>query len=90
MSTETNVSAQQSFDEAVNKGDFDAVETLVAPDSVDHDPAPGQEPGPAGYRCLFGEMRSDIGRHLTSTTQPGSPAAARRAQWGESGATVLR
>lgn len=47
MSTETHVSAQQSFDEAVNKGDFDAVETLVAPDSVDHDPAPGQEPGPA-------------------------------------------
>jgi len=47
VSTETNVSAQQSFDEAVNMGDVEAVETLVAPDSVDHDPAPGQEPGPA-------------------------------------------
>lgn len=31
---------------------------LVAPARVDHDPAPGQGPGPQGYRDLFGQMRT--------------------------------
>jgi len=34
------------------------LDDLVAPDSVDHDPAPGQGPGPQGYRDFFGDLRT--------------------------------
>jgi len=57
MSTSDNIAAQQAFGEAVNSGSLD-FDLLVAPDSVDHDPAPGQVPGPAGYRALFAELRA--------------------------------
>ena len=30
----------------------------MALDAVDHDPAPGQAPGPNGYKSFFGEMRA--------------------------------
>ncbi|MGI8869618.1 MAG: ester cyclase [Mycobacteriales bacterium] len=53
-----NLAVQEAFGEAVNNGNLDALNDLVAPDSVDHDPAPGQGPGPQGYRDLFSEMRS--------------------------------
>ncbi|MEO3938976.1 ester cyclase [Dermatophilaceae bacterium Soc4.6] len=58
MSKDRNVAAQQAFGEAVNSGDLDAFDQLVAPDAVDHDPAPGQSPGPNGYKSFFGEMRT--------------------------------
>ena len=58
MSTQDNIAAQQAFGEAVNNGDFAAFDELVAPDVVDHDPAPQQGPGPDGYRRLFSELRS--------------------------------
>lgn len=54
----TNIAAQEAFGEAINTGDIDAFDDLVAPSSVDHDPAPGQQPGPEGYKQFFGEMRS--------------------------------
>ena len=54
----TNVAAQQAFGEAVNTGNLEAFDDLVAPDSVDHDPAPGQGPGPDGYKSFFTEMRT--------------------------------
>ncbi len=54
----TNVAAQQAFGEAVNTGNLDAFDDLVAPDSVDHDPAPGQGPGPDGYKAFFTDMRT--------------------------------
>ena len=57
MTTSDNIAAQQAFGEAVNSGSLD-FDQLVAPDSVDHDPAPGQVPGPNGYRALFGELRA--------------------------------
>jgi steroid delta-isomerase-like uncharacterized protein len=57
MSTSDNIAAQQAFGEAVNSGSLD-FDLLVAPDSVDHDPAPGQVPGPTGYRALFAELRA--------------------------------
>ena len=31
---------------------------VVASDCVDHDPAPGQVPGPEGYRMFFTQMRT--------------------------------
>ncbi len=58
MTREDNIAAQERFGAAVNSGDLDALDALVAPDAVDHDPGPGQVPGPAGYRSLFGEMRT--------------------------------
>ncbi|MWV51330.1 ester cyclase [Rathayibacter sp. VKM Ac-2803] len=58
MSREKNIASQQAFGEAVNAGDFAAFDELVAPDSVDHDPAPGQAAGPEGYAAFFGELRT--------------------------------
>ena len=73
MTRETNIDSQQRFGAAVNSGDLGALDDLVKPDSVDHDPAPGQTPGPAGYREMFSEPRiafPDLHievEHLTAT-----------------------
>jgi len=73
MSRDANNAAQQSFGDAVNSGDLAAITAVVAPDSVDHDPAPGQGPGPEGYQAMFTELRTafpdlhvDV-EHLTAT-----------------------
>ena len=57
MSKEQNAAALTKFAEAVNTGKYELFDEVVAPNSVDHDPAPGQVPGPEGYRALFTEMR---------------------------------
>ncbi|MFF4899008.1 ester cyclase [Streptomyces sp. NPDC001068] len=57
MAQEANIAAQTAFGEAVVSGDLDALDRIVAADSVDHDPAPGQGPGPDGYKGMFGELR---------------------------------
>ena len=54
----TNIAAQEAFGEAVNSGNLDAFDDLIAPDSIDHDPAPGQAPGPDGFKGFFTEMRT--------------------------------
>jgi steroid delta-isomerase-like uncharacterized protein len=58
MSKETNIAAQKKFGEAVNSSNYELFKDLVAEDAVDHDPAPGQVPGPDGYADFFGMMRS--------------------------------
>jgi predicted ester cyclase len=58
MSQQTNIAAQTAFGEAVVTGNLDALDQVVAPGSVDHDPAPGQGPGPEGYKAMFGELRA--------------------------------
>lgn len=58
MTRDQNIASQQAFGEAVNAGDFEALDELVLPDAVDHDPAPGQVPGPKGYAAFFGELRT--------------------------------
>ncbi len=58
MSKEQNAQALAKFAEAVNTGKYELFDEAVAPDSVDHDPAPGQGPGPKGYRAFFTEMRT--------------------------------
>ncbi len=69
----TNIAAQEAFGEAVNTGNLGALDDLVAADSVDHDPAPGQGPGPQGFRDMFTEMRTAFPdlhievEHLTAT-----------------------
>ena len=58
MSAKTNVASQERFGAAVNSGDLDTFDELVATDAVDHDPAPNQGPGPQGYKDMFGELRT--------------------------------
>ena len=58
MSKEVNLAALGKFAEAVNTGNFTLFDEAVAPESIDHDPAPGQVPGPEGYRMFFGQMRT--------------------------------
>ena len=58
MARETNIAAQEQFGKAINTGDFSLFDAVVAPDSVDHDPAPGQGPGPTGFRQFFTELRT--------------------------------
>jgi steroid delta-isomerase-like uncharacterized protein len=57
MSKSESVAAAQRFGEIVNSGEFDKFAEVVAPNSVDHDPAPGQAPGPGGYMAFFSTMR---------------------------------
>jgi steroid delta-isomerase-like uncharacterized protein len=58
MSKETSLTALMKFAEAVNTGKFELFDQVVAPDCIDHDPAEGQVPGPAGYRMFFSQMRT--------------------------------
>lgn len=58
MSTEGNIELQTKFGDAVNSGDLTAFDELVAANCVDHDPAPTQEQGPAGYRAFFTQLRT--------------------------------
>lgn len=73
MSRDANIAAQERFGAAVNSGDLDALNELVAENSVDHDPAPGQGPGPQGFGDMFKEMRAAFPdlhvevEHLTAT-----------------------
>jgi steroid delta-isomerase-like uncharacterized protein len=58
MSKEQNAQALGKFAEAANTGKYELFDEAVALDCVDHDPAPGQGPGPKGYRAFFTEMRT--------------------------------
>ena len=57
MSKEQNAAALTKFAEAVGTGNYALFDDVVASNSIDHDPAPRQVPGPQGYRALFTEMR---------------------------------
>lgn len=57
MSKQDNIKVLKKFGEAVSSGNLDELKELVAEDSVDHDPAPGQQAGPGGYIEFFGMMR---------------------------------
>ncbi len=53
MSVEANKAAVECFGgEAFNNGDLSSSEELIAPDIVDHDPAPGQASGREGIEQL--------------------------------------
>ena len=55
---DANIAAQTAFGEAINTGNLDAFDDLVADDAVDRDPAPDQGRGPQGYKDFFGQMRT--------------------------------
>ena len=44
----TNLEAQGRMGEIVGSGDYDRLTEVLADGLVDHDPAPGQSPGPKG------------------------------------------
>ena len=58
MSKEANLATLTKFAEAVNTGNFDLFKEAVSIENVDHDPAPGQVPGPEGYRMFFSGLRN--------------------------------
>jgi steroid delta-isomerase-like uncharacterized protein len=58
MSKIDNINAQKQFGEAVNSGNLDKLNDLVAKNAIDHDPAPNQLAGPEGYIEFFGMMRT--------------------------------
>ncbi len=68
-----NIASQERFAEGVNSGNFDVFDEVVAPDVVDHDPAPEQGPGPQGFKDMFATMRSAFPdmevtpEHMTAT-----------------------
>jgi steroid delta-isomerase-like uncharacterized protein len=58
MAREENIAAQERFAEGVNTGNLDIFDEVVAPDVIDHDPAPEQGPGPQGFKDMFRAMRT--------------------------------
>ncbi len=58
MGKEANAAAQKRFGEAVNSGRLEDFHEVVAPHVVDHDPAPGQGPGPEGFIAFFTTLRT--------------------------------
>jgi serine phosphatase RsbU (regulator of sigma subunit)/ketosteroid isomerase-like protein len=58
MSVEENKALVRRFLEAHAKGDLDALEEMLAPDFVDHNLIPGQEPGREGYLRSFTEYHA--------------------------------
>ncbi len=58
MSQQENIAAQKKFGEAVNSGNLSMLRDIVAPDAVDHDPAPNQGMGPEGFISYFTELRT--------------------------------
>jgi steroid delta-isomerase-like uncharacterized protein len=58
VAQDANLALQEKFGSAVNEDNLGLLDDLVAPDSVDHDPAPGQVPGPEGFKAFFTEMRT--------------------------------
>ncbi|MDQ6804666.1 MAG: ester cyclase, partial [Actinomycetota bacterium] len=58
MTSETNIAALQRMAEMVNTGNLDTLDEVVDQDAVDHDPAPGQQPGPEGFKNFFRTLRA--------------------------------
>ncbi|MEV7868838.1 ester cyclase [Streptomyces sp. NPDC088124] len=57
MSRNSNLATLEKLGSAVNENRLGELEAYFVSDSVDHDPAPGQIPGPAGYEEMFATMR---------------------------------
>jgi serine phosphatase RsbU (regulator of sigma subunit)/predicted ester cyclase len=58
MSVDENKALVRRFLEAHAKGDLDTLEDMLAPDFVDHNLIPGQEPGREGYLGAFTEYQA--------------------------------
>lgn len=56
MSKEQNLATQSRLAESLNAGNIEDAATAFSVDTVDHNPAPGQGPGRAGYKAFFTEL----------------------------------
>jgi ketosteroid isomerase-like protein len=68
MSEAENKAVALRFNEDVwGRGDEAALEELLAPDFVEHDPLPGQYPDREGHRQILAAFRSAFpGLHVTT------------------------
>lgn len=53
-----NIAAQEHLAENINSGDVATAVQSFAEDCVDHDPAPGQEPGRKGFESFFTVLKA--------------------------------
>jgi predicted ester cyclase len=60
MSEENKMKVRQFYAEVLQKGNFALLQDLMAPGFVDHQPAPGQGPGPAGVQQFVTALRSGV------------------------------
>lgn len=60
MSKERNIATQQRFGQAINANELDELHQLMSAGVVDHDPAPHQIAGPAGFIRFFRELRESF------------------------------
>ena len=67
MSEENKALYRKFIDEVINKKNLDAVNDLIAPGFIDHNPMPGTPPGPDGMRQAmevflgaFPDIQSDL------------------------------
>ena len=58
MAQDGNLAALGKLAEAVSSGNLAMLDEVFAPNVVDHDPAPDQEPGPDGYKHFFSGLRA--------------------------------
>ncbi|MDE3104926.1 MAG: ester cyclase [Acidobacteriota bacterium] len=58
MNSHRNIDVQRRILDAVNTGKLEALRDLIDGNVVDHDPAPGQGPGPLGFMETFAELRA--------------------------------
>ena len=57
VSKEANIASQEHLADNINSGDVATAVESFAEDCVDHDPAPGQEPGRKGFESFFTALR---------------------------------
>jgi steroid delta-isomerase-like uncharacterized protein len=57
MSAKDKMATQERLANAVNTGQLDDLDQVFATNVVDHDPAPDQGPGPAGFKQFFRTLR---------------------------------
>lgn len=57
MSARENMATQERMANAVNSDHLDDLDDVFSPNVVDHDPAPNQAPGPAGFKHFFATLR---------------------------------
>ncbi|MBA2409204.1 MAG: ester cyclase [Gammaproteobacteria bacterium] len=58
MSQQDNIKTQQTMGDAINSGTLEVLREVMAPNVVDHDPAPDQGEGPDGFIQFFTTFRT--------------------------------
>jgi steroid delta-isomerase-like uncharacterized protein len=60
MSTANKEILRRLFEELFNRGDLDVADEIVAPNYVNHNPAPGETPGLDGQKTFVSYLRSSF------------------------------